>query len=247
MFCFPDDEEESIVEDDTPDYPVNLFFTKEGYFKKITPQSLRMSGEQKLKEGDSIECAVEATNKTELLFFTDKARVYKTTAAEFPDTKASVMGEYVPVKLSFESDENVFAMVPTTDYEGFLIAVFENGKTAKIPLSSYATKTNRKRLTSAYSDKSPPVKLIYVRDNADIALISSRGRMVIFNTALILPKAARDTIGVQTMTLKSGAKVEKAWVLTPEELEKYSRYYVKNVPVTGLIAKGVDDPDQLTL
>ena len=247
MFCFPDDEEESIIEDDTPDYPVNLFFTKEGYFKKITPQSLRMSGEQKLKEGDSIECAVEATNKTELLFFTDKARVYKTTAAEFPDTKASVMGEYVPVKLSFESDENVFAMVPTTDYEGFLIAVFENGKTAKIPLSSYATKTNRKRLTSAYSDKSPLVKLIYVRDNADIALISSRGRMIIFNTALILPKAARDTIGVQTMTLKSGAKVEKAWVLTPEELEKFSRYYVKNVPVTGLIAKGVDDPDQLTL
>ncbi len=247
MFCFPDEEEDSIAEDDTPDYPVNLFFTKEGYFKKITPQSLRMSGEQKLKEGDSIECTVEATNKTELLFFTDKARVYKTTAAEFPDTKASVMGEYVPVKLSFESDENVFAMIPTTDYEGFLIAVFENGKTAKIPLSSYATKTNRKRLTNAYSDKSPLVKLIYVRENADIALISTRGRMIIFNTALILPKTARDTIGVQTMTLRSGAKVEKAWAVTPEELEKYSRYCVKNVPVTGLIAKDVDDPDQLTL
>ncbi|MBQ5312125.1 MAG: topoisomerase IV [Oscillospiraceae bacterium] len=208
MFCFPDDEDDSVVEDDTPDYPVNLFFTREGYFKKITPQSLRMSGEQKLKEGDSIESTFEATNKTELLFFTDKARVYKTFASEFPDTKASVMGEYVPVKLSFESDENVFAMIPTTDYEGYLIAVFENGKLAKIPLSSYATKTNRKRLANAYSEKSPLVRLMYVRDNADIALISNRGRMIIFNTALILPKAARDTIGVQVMTLRSGAKIE---------------------------------------
>lgn len=247
LFCYPDESDDADEIDDTPDYPVHLFISRSGYFKKITPQSLRMSGEQKLKDGDVMENSFEATNKTELLFFTDKCQVYKTKASEFPDMKASSMGEFVPVKLEFEPDENVISMYPTVDYSGFLFLVFENGKAAKVPMSVFETKTNRKKLTKAFSDKSRLVKMFHIPDNANIMLTSSKGRAIIFNTALILPKTTRDTIGVQCMTLKAGALVDNAYIIPDEKLEEMSKYVMKSVPAAGCLAKDITDPDQLTL
>lgn len=247
MFCYPDDEEDADEEDESPDYAVNLFITREGYLKKITPQSLRMSGEQKLKDGDMIEASFESTNKTELLFFTDKCQVYKSRASEFADTKAAALGDYVPVKLEFEPDENVISMIPTTDYTGFIFLVFENGKCAKVPLNVFETKTNRKKLTKAFSDKSRLVRIFFIPDNADIMLSSNRGRAVIFNTALVLPKTTRDTIGVACMTLKSGAVVDNAYIIVPEKLEQLKKYVMKSIPAAGCLAKDIEDPDQLTL
>ncbi len=247
MFCYPDENEDADVVEEVPDYPVNLFISRSGYFKKITPQSLRMSGEQKLKDGDIMDASFEATNRTELLFFTDKCQVYKTRASEFPDTKASAMGEFIPVKLDFEPDENVFTMIPTTDYSGFLFMVFENGKAAKVPLSAYETKTNRKKLTKAFSDKSRIIRMFFIPENANIMLTSTKGRAVIFNTALVLPKTTRDTIGVQCMTLKSGALIDNAYIIPDEKLPEMSKYVMKTIPAAGCIAKDITDPDQLTL
>lgn len=245
MLIYPDEEEEVDIEEDVPDYPVNLFLSKSGYFKKITPQSLRMSGEQKLKDGDVIEIEMKSTNKADLLFFSDKAQVYKTKVSAFDDTKASVLGDYVPAKLGFDDGENVVTMVQTIDYSGFMIFVFENGKVAKVPLSAYETKTNRKKLANAYSNKSGLVDIFYIKEHADIMLRSSNGRMIIFNTALLLPKATRDTIGVQAMTLKSKAKVDKAFVVNEETLQELEKYKTKSIPVAGSFAKDVEDPDQL--
>lgn len=247
LFCYPEENEEEEPEEDTPDYPVNLFLTREGYFKKITPQSLRMSGEHKLKDGDVMECVIEATNRTEILFFTDKCQVYKTRASEFTDTKASALGDYVPVKLEFEENENVLCMITTTDYSGFLFMVYENGKAAKVPLSAYETKTNRKKLMKAFSDKSRLVKMIFIEDNSDILMMSDKGRAIIFNTALVLPKSARDTVGVQCMTLKGGARTEKAWKIEEEKLGELSKFVMKSIPASGCLAKGIDDPDQTKL
>ena len=247
LFCYPDESDDVDISEEIPDYPVNLFITRSGYFKKITPQSLRMSGEHKLKDGDMMEASFEATNRTELLFFTDKCQVYKTRASEFPDTKASALGDYVPVKLDFEPDENVVSMIPTADYSGFLFMVFENGKSAKVPLSAYETKTNRKKLTKAFSDKSRLIKMFFIPDNADIMLTSTKGRAVIFNTALVLPKTTRDTIGVQCMTLKSGALVENAYIVREEKLTELSKYVMKSIPAAGCLAKDIADPDQMTL
>ncbi|MBQ8979743.1 MAG: topoisomerase IV, partial [Oscillospiraceae bacterium] len=248
MFYFPTEEDEvDITVDDTPDYPVNLFFTREGYFKKITPQSLRMSGEQKLKDGDSIAVQIETTNRAELLFFTDKATVYKAKAADFPDTKASAMGDYVPAALKFDEGENVIAMIPAADYEGYLFEVFENGKAAKVPVSAYQTKLNRRKLANAYNDRSPLAAIYRIEDDVNIALASDKGRMIVFNTALILPKTTRNTQGVQAMNLKSGAKITSAVIVSDEQLPLYERYCVKNIPVMGLAVKDGDDPDQMKL
>ncbi|MBQ5329861.1 MAG: topoisomerase IV [Oscillospiraceae bacterium] len=243
MFAYPDDSDEEEEENDTPDYAVNIFLSKEGYFKKITPQSLRMSGEQKLKEGDYVLYSSESTNRAELLFFTDKAQVYKSSASVFPDTKASAMGDFVPVKLGFDEGESLHSMVETTDYEGFLVFIYENGKAAKVPLSEYQTKTNRRKLTGAYSDKSPLVKVFSVKENAFVALLTDSGRFIVFNTALIPPKNSRSTQGVQCMRLKSGVKLNNAWVVKDEELERYEKHIVKNIPVVGFIPK--DDPGQM--
>lgn len=247
LFCYPDENEDEEIAEEIPDYPVNLFISRSGYFKKITPQSLRMSGEHKLKDGDVMDASFEATNRTELLFFTDKCQVYKTRASEFSDTKASAMGEYIPVKLDFEPDENVLCMIPTTDYSGYLFMIFENGKAAKVPLSAYETKTNRKKLTKAFSDKSRLVKMFFIADNADIMITSTKGRAVIFNTALVLPKTTRDTIGVQCMTLKSGALADNAYIVPEEKLPEMSKYVMKSIPAAGCIAKDITDPDQMTL
>lgn len=247
LFCYPDENEEAEPEEDIPDYPVNLFITRGGYFKKITPQSLRMSSEHKFKDGDEMDASFEATNRTELLFFTDKCQVYKSRSSDFADTKASAMGEYVPVKLGFDADENVISMIPTTDYTGFLFMVFENGKAAKVPLSAFETKTNRKKLTKAFSDKSRLVKMFFIEDNADIMITSDKGRAIIFNTALVLPKTTRDTIGVQVMTLKANAHADNACIVSPEKLAELKKYVMKSIPAAGCLAKDITDPDQLTL
>ncbi len=247
MFYYAGDEEEEEVEDDTPDYAVNLFMSSSGYFKKITPQSLRMADQQKLKDGDVMVFAEEASNKTELLFFTDKCQVYKSRASEFKDTKASELGDFVPVKLGFDEYENVSSLIATNDYSGYLIMIFENGKAAKVPLNAYETKTNRKKLANAYSAKSKLVKMFAVTENTDILVRSSNGRAIVFNTGMILPKAARDTIGVQVMSLKSKAVVDNAYIVTEEMLGNTEKYFVKNIPAAGLLAKDLIDPDQMKL
>ena len=242
------DEPEAEAEDDTPDYPVHLFLSAEGYFKKITPQSLRMSSDQKLKEGDVMTQQKNASNRTELLFFTDKAQVYKTRAAAFDDTKASVLGDFVPVKLGFDDGERVKYMVATDDYSGFLLFCFANGKIAKVPLSAYATKTNRKKLANAYSAKNPLVDIIFITEDCDILLRSTNNRAVIFNTAMLLPKTTRDSIGVQVMTLKAkSSALDSASVLTSEQLESLKKYVVKNIPASGGMAKDLEINGQMTL
>ncbi len=242
------DEPEAETEDDTPDYPVHLFLSAEGYFKKITPQSLRMSSDQKLKEGDVMTQQKNATNRTELLFFTDQAQVYKTRAAAFDDTKASVLGDFVPVKLGFDDGERVKYMVATEDYSGFLLFCFANGKIAKVPLSAYATKTNRKKLANAYSAKNPLVEIIFITEDCDILLRSTNNRAVIFNTAMLLPKTTRDSIGVQVMTLKAkSSALDSASVLTSEQLENLKKYVVKNIPASGGMAKDLEINGQMTL
>lgn len=246
LFIYTAEEDNEPIEDDTPDFPVTLFMTQSGYFKKMTPQQLRMSGEQKVKEGDVISDTIETTNRSELLFFTDKCQVYKTKTSLFKNSKAAELGIYIPVQLGFDENENVHSMIVTTDYSGYLIMVFENGKVAKVPLSAYETKTNRKKLANAYSDKSPLVKMLFVKENADILLRTSNGRALVFNTAMILPKTTRDTIGVQVFTLKSKAAVNNACIVTEEMADEVKKFNVKSVPASGSLAKDLTDSDQLT-
>lgn len=245
MFYYGGEDEEDEVEDDVPDYAVNLFLTRDGYFKKITAQSLRVASDQKLKDGDIITTFMEATNKTELLFFTDKCQVYKTRADAFKDTKASELGDFIPVKLGFDEYENVASMIATTDYSGYLVMIFDNGKAAKVPLNAYETKTNRKKLANAYTSKAKLIKMFYVSENTDILVRSTNGRAIVFNTGMILPKSARDTIGVQVMTLKAKAEVDNAYIVTEDMAENVQKYVVKNVPAAGNLAKDLEDPDQM--
>ncbi len=247
MFYYGGDEGENEEEDDVPDYSVNLFLTRDGYFKKITSQSLRMANEQKLKDGDVITMFTEATNKTELLFFTDKCQVYKTRADAFKDAKASELGDFIPVKLGFDEYENLLSMIATTDYSGYLVMIFDNGKAAKVPLSAYETKTNRKKLANAYTSKARLIKMFLVTENTDILVRSTNGRAIVFNTGMILPKSARDTIGVQVMTLKAKAEVDNAYIVTNDMAENVQKYVIKNVPAAGNLAKDLEDPDQLKL
>lgn len=246
LFIYTTEEDNEPIEDDTPDFPVTLFMTQSGYFKKMTPQQLRMSGEQKVKEGDVISDTIETTNRSGLLFFTDKCQVYKTKTSLFKNSKAAELGIYIPVQLGFDENENVHSMIVTTDYSGYLIMVFENGKVAKVPLSAYETKTNRKKLANAYSDKSPLVKMLFVKENADILLRTSNGRALVFNTAMILPKTTRDTIGVQVFTLKAKAAVNNACIVTEEMADEVKKFNVKSVPASGSLAKDLTDSDQLT-
>lgn len=246
LFIYTAGEEEEAEEDDTPDFPVTLFISQSGYFKKITPQSLRMSGDQKLKEGDFIINLVETTNRSELLFFSDKAQVYKSKTSLFKNTKASELGVYVPAQLGFDDGESFRSMIVTNDYSGYLIMIFANGKVAKVPLNAYETKTNRKKLANAYSDKSPLVAMFCVADNEDILLTTSNGRAVVFNTGMILPKTTRDTIGVQVVTLKAKAEVVGAQTVSEEKKAEYSKYYVKTIPAAGSLAKDIADADQLS-
>lgn len=244
IYTIPEDEEEE--EDDTPDFPVTLFVSQSGYFKKITPQSLRMSGEHKLKEGDYIVSTVETTNRSELLFFSDKYQVYKSKTSAFKNTKASELGIYIPAQLGFDEGESFRSMIVTNDYSGYVIMIFENGKAAKVPLNAYETKTNRRKLANAYSDKSPLVAMFCIQESVDILVTTSNGRAVVFNTGMILPKSARDTIGVQVVSLKAKAVVNAARIITEENADQYAKYYVKTIPAAGSLAKDLADIDQLT-
>lgn len=245
LFYYKSDVEDEELADDTPDYPVNIFVSAEGYFKKITPQSLRMSSEQKLKEGDYITQSFESSNRSDLLFFSDSAQCYKSRASAFDDSKASVMGDYIPAKLSFDEGENLCSVVPTTDYSGYMMFFFENGKAAKVPLNSYETKTNRKKLAKAYSDKSPLIGAIFIADDCDILLRSSSGHALVFNTAMILPKTTRDSQGVQVMTLRKSAKLTSAAIIEAEQAADLEKYRSKNVPAAGKPAKELGDSNQL--
>ena len=246
ILIFPSDEPQEAEEDDTPDYPVNLFFTREGYFKKITNQSLRMSADQKLKEGDSINQSVTATNRSELLFFTDKCQVYKTTAADFDDTKASVLGDYLPAKLGMDSGENPVFMAVTTDYQGYLLFAFENGKAAKVPLSAYATKTRRRKLANAYSDKARLVQALQLSEDCEVLFTSSDTRMLIVHSGLIPAKVTKDTQGVAVMALKKKHMLVSARIYDGEFADP-KRYMVRTLPGAGALPKDGDATEQLTL
>jgi len=231
----PEEEEDTV-----PDYPVTLFVSKEGYLKKITAQSLRMSGEQKFKEGDSLSFSVETTNKAEILAFTDKFQCYKSRLSDFEDGKASQLGEYLPQKLGFDAGENLVQLVLAGDYKGFLMFFFENGKAAKVPLSAYETKTNRRKLTGAYCDKSPLVKVFAMNADEQMAVYSSDGRCAIFSTAQLLPKTTRNTQGVAVMTLKKKAVLSDARLVEGSGIVNQSRYRSKTIPTAGSLLKEED-------
>lgn len=244
---YTDDEPEVSTAPEVSDYPCRLILTRGGYFKKITPQSLRMSGEQKVKENDVVTQEIDLSNRAELLFFTDNAKCYKSKASAFSDSKASVLGDFIPVALKFDEGESVRGMVATLDYSGCLLFVYRNGKAAKVPLSSFETKTNRKVLLKAYCEKAELCAILDIRDGCDVMLRSTNGRAIVFNTGMILPKSTRDTQGVQVMTLKAGAHVESAHILSEEQAKDYSKYRTKTLPAAGPFAKDVPDPEQTTL
>lgn len=230
-----------------PDYPVHLFFTKEGYFKKITPQSLRMSGEQKLKEGDSLLLTVEATNNSELLFFTNQCQVYKAKASDFDDTKASVLGDFVASKLHMDAGESAIYMAVTTDYKGYMLFFFENGKLAKVDLSAYETKTNRKKLIKAYCAKFPLAAMKQIDEDSELVVQSTAGRILLLNTGAITPKSTKDTQGVSVMTLKKGHRVAGVRDYTEGEFVKPARYRTRSLPAAGALLSAEDAGEQLKL
>ncbi len=238
--------EEEYVEE-IPDYEVNLFFTRDGYFKKITPLSLRMGGEHKFKEGDEIVCSANATNTAELLFFTDRCQVYKAKACDFEDTKASVLGDFVPSKLEFESDEKPIYMAVTSDYEGYMLFFFENGKVAKVEMSGYATKTNRKKLIKAYSNKAPIVSALYIPEDTELVLTSTAGRHLLINTAAISSKTTKDTAGVNVLTVKKYHKLQSVRPYREGEFAKPHRYRTKTLPAAGAMLSAEDTGEQLQL
>ena len=235
----PETEEEQV-----PDYPVTLFISKEGYLKKITQQSLRMSGEQKFKEGDSLAFSVETSNRAELLVFTDQCQCYKTRLSDFEDSKASLLGDYLPQKLGMDPGEGVLQVLLPGDYKGFVLFFFENGKAAKVPVSAYETKTNRRKLTGAYADKSPLKTAMVIDKDCQVALYSSDGRAAVISTAQLLPKTTRNTIGVSAMSLKKKAALMYAVKLEESGITNPGRYRSRNLPTAGAILKEEDSPEK---
>lgn len=240
-------EETENDEPEIPDYPVTVFISKEGYLKKIKTANLRMSGEQKVKEGDAIERSEECSNKDELLVFTSMHQVYKAKLDDFPDTKASVLGEYLPAKLEMEEGETVRYTAVVKEYKGYMIFVFENGKLAKVDITAYETKTNRKKLINAFSDRSLLAAAIYLKEDKDIVITSQGGRNLLLNTAVILPKTTKNTQGVQAMTLKKKSdKVLSLHLYKPGEFEKEWRFRPKNLPAAGAVLSASDVGEQLS-
>ena len=241
------EEEKEAEEDEVPDYPCTLFFTAEGYFKKITPQSLRMSAEHKLKEGDRITQTIETNNRQDLLFFTNAGTVYKTKASEFADTKASSMGDFVGSKLGFEAGESAVYMAVTTDYSGYVVFFFENGKAAKVELASYATKTNRRKLIGAFSDKSPLIAMYQISEDQEFFVKSTADRHLIVHTGAVAAKTTRNTQGVQVMTLKKQHTVESVVPFAEDMVTKAARYRTRTLPATGALLSAEDVGEQMTL
>ncbi|MGE4353030.1 MAG: DNA gyrase subunit A [Oscillospiraceae bacterium] len=245
---YSDEVEEYSEEEHAEDYPVYLFLSREGYFKKITPLSLRMSGEQKYKEGDGLSQSFEAQNRDELLIFTDRQQVYKVRVADFEDCKASLLGVYLPSHLSFDEGENVLTVVNPGDYSGQLLLFFENGKAARLEMSVYATKTNRRKLMGAYSDKSPLKAVLVLEGEREVAAYSTEGRALIFNTGLLAPKATRSTQGVSVMTMKPKFRLDKAVFIEDAPIKNFSRYRMRSIPAVGaLLREGDSGEEQMTL
>ena len=239
--------EEAVEEDTMPDYPVTVFFTREGYFKKITPQSLRMSGEQKLKEGDEISWQCETHNTAWLLFFTNRHQVYKCRAGDFADTKASVLGDFVAVKLGMEEGETPIFLAVTDDYKGHMLFFFANGKCARVPLSSYATKQNRKKLLNAYSDKEPLAAMLQLPESEELAVRTSAGRLLLVHSTQISEKTTRDSAGVSVITLKKNQTIESVKPASSMELANPHRYRVRTLPAAGALLREEDLAEQLQL
>ena len=236
----PEEPEEEPVDD----YPVHLFLSREGYFKKITPQSLRMSGEQKFKEGDALRQSFETTNAAELLFFTDRQQVYKTRASEFGETKASALGDYLPARLGMDEGENVIYLALAGDYSGFMLFLFENGKAAKVPLSAYATTSNRRRLTGAYSDKAPLTAMLALGEDTELALYTSEPRCLLMHTASLTPKTTRSTQGVAVMTIKPKYRLERAVPAAETGITNPARYRTRTLPAAGALLKAEDSDEK---
>ncbi len=232
------------VVEEVADYPVTVFMSRHGYFKKITPQSLRMNSEQKYKEEDGAYISFETSNNTELLVFTDKCQVYKTRVSEFEDTKASALGTFLPAKLQMDEGENVMYIMQPGDYTGNILFFFENGKVARVSLASYATKTNRKKLTGAYSDKSPLKTIIPITEEKEIAMFSTEGRALVFNSAQLAPKSTRDSQGVAVMTLKTKYRLRGAMWLDETSIKNISRYRVRSLPAAGALLKPEDSGEE---
>ncbi len=239
------DTEDDIVVDEAPDYPVVFFFTREGYFKKVTPQSLRMSGEHKLKENDEVILTVEANNRSHLLFFTNKHQVYKARGFDFDDTKVSVMGDFVAGKLEMEKDELPVYMVVTDDYEGNMLFFFENGRVSKVEMASYQTKTNRKKLIKAYCDKFPITAFAYAHKEGEYLLRSTNGRMLLLSSAVLTAKTAKDTQGVVVMTQKRGQHLCEAAEYVEGLLDKPHRYRPRTLPGAGQLLSAEERGEQL--
>ena len=229
-----------------PDYPVTLFVSRQGYFKKITPQSLRMSGEQKFKEGDGLAMTAETTNRAELLVFTDRYQVYKARCSEFDDAKASVLGDYLPTKFGMDEGESVVGVCLPGDYHGNVLFAFENGKVAKVALTAYDTKSNRRRLTGAYSDRSPLKAILALQEDTEVALFSTEGRALVFSTAMLSPKTTRSTQGVAVMTLKKKYVLERAALLSQTSIVNAARYRTRALPAAGMLLKD-EDTEQMSL
>ena len=231
---------EKAAAQEAPDYPVHVFLSQEGYFKKITPQSLRMSGEQKYKEGDGPYLHWEGSNRDELLVFTDRQQCYKTRLSDFDDSKASILGDYLPTKLGMDPEEKVVWACCPGDYSAHLLFFFENGKAARVELGAYQTQTRRKKLTTAYSDKSPLVSALVLSEDTEMAVCSTEGRCVVFHTASLTPKSTRSTQGVNIMTLKPKYKVEWAKPLSETTIVNAPRYRARSLPIAGALLKEED-------
>ena len=241
---YADEIEEFDESEQVEDYPVTLFLSQEGYFKKITAQSLRMSGEQKYKEGDSLRLSFESSNRRELLIFTDRQQIYKVKLADLEDGKASSLGLYLPAKLQMDEGENVLTMLDPGDYSKHLLLVFENGKVARVELSAYETKTNRRKLLNAYSDKSPLKSVLLLTEESDVVCYSSDERALVFNTSLLQAKSSRSSQGVNVMTLKAKRTLLRAEFLKDTPIQNVSRYRVRSLPAAGAILKGEDRGEQ---
>ncbi len=245
---YADEIEEYTPEEQVEDYPVTLFLSREGYFKKISAQSLRMSGEQKYKEGDGLSLSFESSNRREILFLTDKQQIYKAKVADFEDGKASVLGIYLPTRLQMDEGESVITMIDPDNYSKNLLLIFENGKAARIELSAYETKTNRRKLVNAYSGVSPVKAVMVINEETDVVCFSSDGRAVIFNTAQLQPKSSRTTQGVAVMSLKPKRVLERAEPLSASTIQNPARYRVRSIPAAGALLKSEDrGEEQLTL
>ena len=231
-------------EEPAEDYPVHLFLSREGYFKKITPQSLRMSGEQKFKEGDSLRQYFEAANSTELLLFTDKCQVYKSRASEFGETKASALGDYLPAKLGMDAGENVIWLCLPGDYSGSVVFFFENGRAARVALSAYATVSNRRKLTGAYCDKFPLVCTVHLTEDTELALETNEPRALLVHTALLSPKTTRSTQGVQVMNIKPKYRLEKVLPAVECGIVNGARYRTRTIPAAGALLKPEDSEEK---